>query len=61
VIRRVIFKTYQPREIWWLLRANIVVFRQIRCIELTAGVCGYGVLLQLYYGQDRAIGEDRSA
>lgn len=38
-------KGYRPRKIFWLIRVNVVFMRDMRTLEITVGVFGYGVLL----------------
>ena len=37
-----------------MARCNLVWFRgAVRCVEVTLGLAGFGVLLQFYYGKER--------
>lgn len=51
--RRFLVKFYKPGEIFWLVRLNALRLPAFRCVELTCGLIGYGVLMQFYYGKSR--------
>ena len=56
MIRQTLLTVFKPRNNFWLIRFNLVVIRDMRCVELTFGLLGYGVLAQAYYGAHRAVG-----
>ena len=53
--KRFLFKGYASRKIFWLVRCNIVVFSDLRCVEFTLGLFGVGILFQIYYSKTRDI------
>jgi hypothetical protein len=44
---------YTPRRNFWLIRLNVVLMREVRTFEITAGLLGFGFLFQLRYGAER--------
>lgn len=44
---------YTPRTMFWFMRLNVVLIREFRTFEVTAGIFGFGILFQLRYGADR--------
>ena len=53
MIRKVLITAYKPRHLIWIVRLNICVLRDVRVLEITFGLLGYGILVQFYYGEDR--------
>lgn len=53
LIQKVLISTYGPKTIFWLLRLNVSVLRDLPVLEISCGVFGYGLLIQIYYGDDR--------
>jgi len=51
-MKRGLLKTYNGKQIFWIIRCNLVVFRDIRSIEFTFGLLGYGILAQWSYRKD---------
>lgn len=37
---------YEPGDIFWLVRANVVFFQDIGVVEITLGVLGFGLMIQ---------------
>jgi hypothetical protein len=37
--------TYKPKEIFWIVRCNFVIFKDLNYNEITLGLFGYGVLI----------------
>jgi hypothetical protein len=48
-----VFKWYRSRGVFWLIRCNLVLFLDLRCLEITLGLCGVGFLAQWNYGRKR--------
>ena len=52
---RWLVKPYWSTAIFWIFRLNIVVFSDLRTVEVTVGMFGGGILIQLNYGRRRDI------
>lgn len=50
---KLLIRLYKPHKIYWLIRCNVVVMRDIRTLEITLGLLGRGFLLNWRYGADR--------
>jgi hypothetical protein len=48
---RILLKWFKPAQLFWFVGCNLCLFRDLRCVECTLGLLGFGFLAQFYYGK----------